>query len=252
MTRSPVDLRSNAVGTWVSVGHPAVVEAASVAGFNLLLIDTEHTSMSLETVENLVRTASAARKPTGVIVRVPSDDPVRIKRVLDIGVDYLMVPMVDTLAEAEDVVNATRFPPAGVRGVASGRASLYGDRFEAYIDNVDFRTEVIAQIESPMGVENAASIAAVQGIDGLFVGPADLSKAMGIFADWENPELTSALDDVVEDAHTAGVPVGTFVTDIRGIDIRTAQGFDYLVIGKDMTSLIRENRRLRNHYTSTL
>ena len=237
-----------ALGTWISIGHPMIVEAAARAGFDFVLVDTEHTEMSLETVAELVRAAAAAPGSLGVIVRPAWNDPVRIKRILDIGVDGIMVPMIDTVDAAEDLVSATRYPPEGERGVASGRAAGYGQRFVEYVEEEHESLFTIAQIETPTAVENAGDIAAIDGIDALFVGPADLSASLGVFAEWDAPELDDAMADVIDSGAAEGVPVGTLTVREADVEDRVGRGFDYLMAGKDMTTLIEGGERIRETY----
>ncbi len=241
-------LADGALGSWVSIGHPTVVETAARAGFAFALVDTEHTAMSLETVADLVRAAGAAPGDLPVIVRPAWNDPVRIKRILDIGVDGLMVPMVDTAEDARAFVAATRYPPEGIRGVAGGRASGYGQSLGEYVERDHDDLVRIAQIETPEGVENASEIAATEGIDSLFVGPADLSASLGIFGEWESEALSGAIERVLETSHGEGVPVGTLA--IRDEDIARAvdRGFDYLIAGTDTTTLIEGGERIRETY----
>lgn len=244
--------RTNIVSAWLSVGHPAVAEVTAAQGFDFVLIDTEHTAMSLETVENMSRGVDATEGETETIVRVPSNDPVRIKRVLDIGVAGVMVPMVETEAEAREVVRATQYPPAGIRGVASGRAAEYGDDFRGYVETANDSMVTIVQIENQQGIKNAADIAAVDGVDAVFVGPADLSANLGVFAEWENERLDEAIQQVINGADSAGVPVGTLVVDPDDIEMRVDQGFDYLIVGKDTSHLASANEEVRERYERVL
>lgn len=239
---------TNVVSAWLSVGHPAVAEVTAAQGFDFVLIDTEHTAMSLETVENMSRGVDATDGDTETIVRVPSNDPIRIKRVLDIGVAGVMVPMVETAAEAQDVVEATRYPPKGIRGVASGRAAEYGDDFQEYVKTANESIVTIVQIENKRGLENAAGIAATNGVDAVFVGPADLSANLGIFAEWENDRLNEGIKRVIEAGDSANVPVGTLVVDPDDIKMRVEQGFDYLIVGKDTSHLASANEAIRERY----
>jgi 2-dehydro-3-deoxyglucarate aldolase/4-hydroxy-2-oxoheptanedioate aldolase len=194
--------------------------------------------MSLETVEEMHRGVGAAPGTTEAVVRVPDDDPARLKRVLDIGVAGVMVPMVDSAAQAENLVESVRYPPEGNRGIASSRATNYGRNFERYVDGANESVLTIAQIETVEGLENVDAIAAVDGIDALFVGPADLSGSLGVFAEWESAALLDAMETIVDAAHDAGTPVGTLVTDLDDIEPRTGQGFDFLIAGKDTSLLI--------------
>jgi 2-dehydro-3-deoxyglucarate aldolase/4-hydroxy-2-oxoheptanedioate aldolase len=238
----------NVVSAWLSIGHPAVAEVTAAQGFDFVLIDTEHTSMSLETVENMSRGVDASDGETEAIVRVPSTDPVQIKRVLDIGVAGVMVPMVETAAEAREIVEATRYPPEGIRGIASGRATEYGDDFQEYVKSANDSIVTIVQIESERGLGNAADIAAVDGIDAVFVGPADLSANLGIFAEWENDQLIDAIETVIQAGDRADVPVGTLVIDSDDITMRVEQGFDFLIVGKDTNHLATANASIRQQY----
>jgi len=232
---------ANPVGTWISIGHPSVAEMSASLGFDFLLIDTEHTTMSLETVENMVRAVDAAPDATDAVVRVPWNDPVRIKRVLDIGVDGVMVPMVETAAEARELVAATRYPPEGSRGIAAGRAADYGLHFEEYVRNADGSILTVVQIETEAGLANASDIAAVDGVDALFVGPADLSGSLGVFAEWDSDRFVEAIDEVVSAGREAGTPVGTLTLRTEDIRVRIDQGFDFLIVGKDTATLAAAN-----------
>lgn len=242
----------NVVGAWLSIGHPTVAEVTAAQGFDFVLIDTEHTPLGLETVENMSRGVDAAAGRTEALIRVPSNDPVRIKRVLDIGVAGVMVPMVESAEETERIVGATRYPPHGVRGVASGRASAYGDDFQEYVGSADGSIVTIAQIETQTGLDNAERIAAVEGIDAVFVGPADLSANLGVFGEWESARLTAAIETVLAAGETTDTPVGTLVVDSADIETRIAQGFDYLIVGKDTTHLSSANQSIRQRYEETI
>lgn len=231
----------DAVGTWCSLADPAVAEIAAGGDVDFAVVDTEHAPMGLETVADCLRAVAA--RDCQSMVRVPWNDPVRIKRLLDLGPDGLLVPMVDDAAAARDAVAATRYPPEGVRGVAAARAADYGRGFESYVESGHRDLSVLVQIEREAGVENAADIAAVDGIDALFVGPADLSAALGCFPDFEAPEFLAAIESVLEAGETAGVPVGTLATTPAGIESMGEMGFDFLVAGADFTHLVAGQER---------
>jgi 2-keto-3-deoxy-L-rhamnonate aldolase RhmA len=239
---------THTVGTWLSIGHPSVAEVSASLGFDFLLVDTEHTTMSLETVENMVRAADAAEGETPTVVRVPWNDPVRVKRVLDIGVDGVMVPMVETADEASELVSATRYPPEGKRGIAAGRAADYGLHFEEYVHEANGSILTIVQIETETGLANVDEIAAVNGVDALFVGPADLSGSLGVFGEWESDRLVDAIDEVVASAREADTPVGTLTLEREDITVRIEQGFDFLIVGKDTATLAAANREALAEY----
>lgn len=248
MLKDKFDTSADVVGAWLSVGHPTIAEVTAAQGFDFVLIDTEHTPIGLETVENMSRGVDAVETDTSTLVRVPSNDPVRIKRVLDIGISGVMVPMVETADEAREVVEATRYPPDGIRGVASGRATEYGDDFKQYVENANDSIFTIVQIETQTGLNNADDIVAVDGIDAVFVGPADLSANLGIFAEWENDRLDEAIERVIETGNRANVPVGTLVVSPDDIEMRVEQGFDYLIVGKDTSHLSSANERILEEY----
>ncbi|WP_233204047.1 HpcH/HpaI aldolase family protein [Halegenticoccus soli] len=240
------------MGTWLSVGHPAIAEVSASQSVDFVLIDTEHTTISLETVESMSRGIDAAANPTDSIVRVPWNDPVRLKRVLDIGIDGVMVPMIESAEEAKDLVDAMRYPPEGSRGIASGRAAEYGDRFTEYVKNANGSFVTIAQIESKTGLQNVDEIAAVEGIDALFVGPADMAGALGVFGENDAQELTEAMDRVVQAGHDADIAVGTLTVDPADVADRVERGFDFLIVGKDTANLSTANDEARAVYNEAV
>lgn len=239
-------------GTWVSVGHPAVAELGASLGFDFVAVDTEHTPTSLESVENAVRAVDAAPGGTEAVVRVPWNDPVVIKRVLDIGAAGIMAPMVDSADEARALVDAVRYPPDGSRGLAAGRASNYGRNVEAYVSSANESILTMAQVETAAAVESAGDIAAVEGIDALLFGVADLSADLGVFAEWDDDEFSQALDAVLDAAHARDVPVGTLATDHDRIDDWVARGFDFLIVGTDLRYLAEGALAAKERYETRI
>ncbi|MGM0605400.1 MAG: HpcH/HpaI aldolase family protein [Halobacteriota archaeon] len=236
--KAAFDRQSHLSATWVSIGNPTVAEVSATKPFDFVLIDTEHTTTTLETVENMHRAIEATPGDTGTVIRVPWNDPVYLKRVLDTGVSGVMVPMIDTPAQAESLVESVRYPPEGSRGIASGRASAYGSNFQSYVATASETFVTIAQIETRAGLENVEAIANVDGIDALFAGPADLSGALGVFAEWDDPTFLEAMDRVITAGHDAGVPVGTLTVQPEAAPERVDQGFDFQIIGKDTSYLL--------------
>lgn len=247
-----VESDDHPLGTWVSIGHPAVAEINARLGLDFVLVDMEHTTMGLETVENMARAVDAAPGETDTVVRVPWNDPVRLKRVIDIGVAGVMVPMIGSAEEARELVSALRYPPEGIRGIAGSRATGYGRNFEEYVTTANGSILTIAQIETEAGLENVEEIAAVDGIDALFVGPADLSGALGLFAEWDSEEFQHAVNRVIEAGRATDVPVGTLTVDIDGIESTVSQGFDFLIAGKDATQLMNSTERAIENYGDAL
>ncbi len=228
------------VGTWLSVGHPAVGEMVGHLDYDFAALDLEHAPSSLETAENVLRGIDAAPGATETLVRVAGGggDPDELKRVLDLAPDGVMVPMVDTPEEAEAVVEATRYPPEGVRGLGLSRATGYGLHTEEYVDTVDDELARIVQLESERAVENAADIAAVEGVDGIFLGPIDFSMALGAYGEWDDERFTDAVDRVRDAAAEAGVGFGTLAVDAESRESRLAWGVDFLVAGVDAIHLL--------------
>jgi 2-keto-3-deoxy-L-rhamnonate aldolase RhmA len=231
--RDAIRDRDPVTATWVSIGHPAIAELSSALDFDLVFLDTEHAATSVETLENLLRGVDAGGDAAPV-VRVPWNDPVRIKRALDAGAEGVMAPMIDTREEAESFVAAARYPPKGIRGVAPVRASGYVTGYEEYVKTANDRVLTIAQIETERAVQNAGDIAAVDDLDALFVGPADLSTAMGHFGAPDHKDVDDAIGRVVEAAHDAGTAVGTIATDPDDIPRWIDRGMDFLVVGLDV------------------
>ena len=168
---------------------------------------------------------------------MPWNDPVRIKRLLDTGPAGLVVPMVETAEEARDAVRAMRYPPEGDRGIAPARASNYTHDFPGYVREANDRLLTVVQIETGRGLENATDIAAVEGVDALFVGPSDLSAALGTFPDADAAEVVDAVERIVTAGADAGVPVGTLTVDPDGVAAWFDRGMDFLVVGLDASFL---------------
>lgn len=251
-TSTQLELDEYPAGNWISIGHPAVAELSAALGFDFILIDTEHTSMSLETVEDLTRAVDAADGVTETIVRVPENDPSKIKRTLDIGVSGIMVPMIETADEARTIAQACQYPPDGFRGIAGGRAAKYGLDFHDYVENANGSILTIAQIETQCGLKNIEEIARVDGIDALFVGPADLSGNLNVFAEWDSETLNDAINDVIDAGSEANMPIGTLATRNEDIETRVQQGFDFLIVGKDTSYLAAGSKHAKDIYEESV
>lgn len=245
---NPNPLRSRAIGTWLSIPHPAVAEVSTTLDYDFAVIDTEHAATTTETVENMIRAIEAAGD-TVPLARVAWNDPVRIKRLLDTGVAGLMIPMIESAAEAREAVEAMNYPPAGSRGTAASRGSGYELTTE-YVEGASDELATILQIETKAGVENAAEIAAVTGIDALFVGPADLSGSLGVFGEFDAEPFTDALTGVLEAGNDLEKPVGTLATNEMEIERWHDAGFDFLIAGTDIGHLQSGGKRAIETYRS--
>lgn len=199
----------NVSGIWAQSGSPTIVEAAVHAGWDIVLIDNEHGFAGLETTIQLIRAIENAGGH--VVLRVPWNDPVYLKRVLDIGVQSLMIPMIGDKAAAEAAVSACFYPPRGWRGNASFvvRASGYGAA-QDYGTWANEELLIIAQIEQADAVDNIEDIAGVEGIDMLFIGPNDLAGSMGKFEDLNSPEVIARVTEAEKRIVSTGKLLGGF------------------------------------------
>ncbi|MDJ0609150.1 MAG: aldolase/citrate lyase family protein [Kiloniellales bacterium] len=224
-----------AIGCWLHLFSPIAAEVVAQAGYDCVMIDLEHGPGSLMDAVALMRAVQGRCAP---LLRVPSNDPVAIKRVLDTGVAGLMVPAVDTAGEAEAVVTACRYPPEGRRGMAPTivRASDYGARGD-YIDKVDEETLVICQIETGRAVDEAEKIAAVPGVDLLFVGPYDLSADLGYTGQPDHPAVTERIEATERAAKSAGKRLGGIPTPGRPAAQLFAAGYDLVLADFDLLML---------------
>lgn len=226
------------LGVWVELITPAVAEMMGLCGYDVLLLDMEH---GLATVPDVVNAMRAARGTGAVpVVRVPSQAPAVLKALMDHGAPGLMVPMVHSAAEAAAVVAACRYPPKGNRGLAVGitRATDYGLRPAAdYVASVEKETFIACQIESVRGVRDATGIAAVDGVDMIFIGWNDLAADAGHMLDLDHPEVVAMVAEVVAAARAAGKAVGTVPSAGKGWERLVEEGFDLVIPSADIAVL---------------
>ena len=198
-----------ALGCWLSLGNAAAAEIVGLAGYDWVMIDHEHGPGDLQSA--VAQMQALAPFETTALFRVPWNDPVYIKRALDSGAEGIMVPMVETAEQAEAVVAACRYPPRGIRGAATSsvRASDYGLSEAAYVERFEDELLILCQIETLTGIENLEEIAAVEGVDILFVGPSDISTNLGYARERDHPEVKRVLADVERRIKAAGKWMGT-------------------------------------------
>ena len=231
-------------GGWIQIPHPSVAEIMCETGFDWVTFDAEHGSMGIETVQAMMQ---AMRNSSAVpLVRLPMNDPVWIRDVMDAGAMGVIVPLVNTAQEAADAVKYVKYPPAGIRGIGIARAHHYGPAFKDYVDQANDITIVIAQIEHIKGVENIEAILDTEGIDGIFVGPYDLTGSMGLLGQLDHPKVVEALDDVVAMARKKNKPAGTHVVpvDPDEVSLRLEQGFTMIAMSIDGLMIIDGCKRL--------
>ncbi len=221
------------IGSWIMMGHPMSVEVMSLAGFEWLVIDIEHTSIDLQTAENLIRAIQS--KDIKALVRVSKNEEVVIKRILDMGADGIIVPMVCSKEDAITAVNYAKYPPLGKRGVGLYRASGYGIKFEEYKKWVNEELVIIAQIEHIDAVNNIDDILQVEGIDGTIIGPYDLSGSLGFPGEFERDDVKNAVQKVLDKCKAKNIPSGFHVVDTNPENLKQKinQGCTFLAYGID-------------------
>lgn len=197
------------IGSWVTIGHPSIIDIMASAGFEWLVIDLEHTSIDLSTAHVLISTIQA--NGMKALVRVSKNEEVIIKRVLDMGADGIVVPMIKSRAEALEAINYAKYPPIGKRGVGLFRAQKYGLGFEDYKKWVNEELVVIAQIEHYEAVDNIEEIITTDGIDGVIIGPYDLSGSMGYPGEYDRTDVKDAIAKVLRVCKENNVPSGFHV-----------------------------------------
>lgn len=228
-------LKNNEVtlGSWVTIGHPSIIEIMASAGFEWLVIDLEHTSIDLSMAHILISTIQA--NGIKALVRVSKNEEVIIKRVLDMGADGIIVPMIKSRSEALEAINYAKYPPVGERGVGLFRAQKYGLEFEKYKKWVNEELVIIAQIEHYEAVENIEKIITTDGIDGIIIGPYDLSGSMGYPGEYDREDVKDAIAKVLKICKEKNVPSGFHVieSDPSKLQQRIREGCTFLAYSLD-------------------
>lgn len=224
------------VGTWLLSASPLVAEALGHAGFDWGVVDMEHSPLDLAGAVQMLQALGNTRMVP--VLRVPSNDAVVVKRVLDAGATTLMFPNVQSADEAARAVAATRYPPEGVRGmVGVSRATRYGTATD-YLKTGAREIGVIVQLESVAAIDALDAIAAVPGVDALFIGPADLSADMGLPGQTMHPQVIERMTHVARRCAQLGVAVGTIGNNAQQVARYRACGFGYMALGADLGLLV--------------
>ncbi|TCT02225.1 HpcH/HpaI aldolase family protein [Aquabacter spiritensis] len=220
------------IGLWCSLCSNITVDLVSDSGFDWLLLDSEHSPNELPAILTQLQ---AARGGTATpLVRPSANDPVQIKRLLDIGAPGLLLPYIESVEEARRAVAATRYPPAGFRGVtASGRASRYG-RVGGYLQKAESELCVLLQVETREALDQLEAIAGVDGVDGVFIGPADLSTSFGHSGNWTGPEMQAVLKDAVTRLTKIGKPAGILTANEEEARRFIDWGYRFVAVGADL------------------
>jgi len=231
------------IGLWLSMADPYLAEVSATTGFDWLLIDGEHAPNDVRST--LAALQAVAAHPAHPVVRAVRGDAAVIKQLLDIGAQTLLVPMVETAEEARALVSAMRYPPLGIRGVGSavGRASRWSARTD-YLAVADSEVCLLVQAESVRALDNLEEICAVDGVDGVFIGPADLAASMGHRGRPNDPEVQAAIEQAMRTIVASGKAAGTLTSDPKLARRYLELGCTYVAVGVDILMFANAARRL--------
>jgi 4-hydroxy-2-oxoheptanedioate aldolase len=235
------------IGFWLSMANSYTAEICATAGFDWLLIDGEHAPNSVQTI--LTQLQAVAPYKAQAVVRSVNSDVALIKQLLDIGVVNLLVPMVDTAEQAQALVRATRYPPEGVRGVgaAAARATLWGQKTD-YVHTANQGICLLVQAETSTALDNLQAICSVEGVDGVFIGPADLAASMGHRGNPTHPEVQQAIDQAIVTIAQSGKAAGTITSDPKLARHYLDLGARFVAVGLDAIVLAQATRKLRAEF----
>jgi 4-hydroxy-2-oxoheptanedioate aldolase len=236
------------IGLWSSLSSNYSVEVIAGAGFDWILLDCEHSPNDLESL--LTQLQAAAPYPSHPVVRVPWNDMVTIKRVLDVGAQSLLIPYVSTAEEARAAVSYTRYPPAGARGVAgTTRATRFG-RVKDYAKRAHEEICVLVQVETQGALDNIEAICAVEGVDGVFIGPADLHASLGYTGEIANPKVKPLIDEAIRRIRKAGKAPGILTPNEADAKHWLGCGALFVAVGADVGILARGAEALAAKFKS--
>ncbi|MHC4442925.1 MAG: HpcH/HpaI aldolase family protein [Planctomycetota bacterium] len=235
--------RQVTLGAWIQIGHPASAEILARAGFDWICVDLEHGAIDLETMTDIFRTLHGC--DCVPVARLPINDPVWIHRSLDAGAKALIIPMVKTAQEAQAAVRQAKYPPTGVRGFGYSKANMHGIDFDRYINNANDQIAMIMQIEHIDAMANLDAILEIQGVDGLFIGPLDLSGSMGITGKLEHPDMVNALDKYLTACRKHNTAAGLHIVHPHEKNIQQAldRGYTLIALGLDNVFLYERARQ---------
>lgn len=234
------------IGFWSSLASNVSVEILAGSGFDWLLLDTEHSPNDLPQVFSQLQ--AMMENDTHPVVRPPWNDMVVIKRYLDAGVQTLLIPTVQTKEEAEQAVAYTRYPPKGVRGFASGSRSSRFGRIDDYHTRCEDEICVLVQIETNEGLENLDAISRVEGVDGVFIGPGDLSAGLGYLGQPGHPEVRKTIEDAIRRICKAGNAPGILTGDEEQARAYIEAGCQFIAVGADAALLARGSEAIAAKY----
>ena len=222
------------IGSWLSYGFTPTCEIMTRVGFDWLVIDMEHSAIDFSDCLELIQIIENSE--TVPLVRVGENDPLHIKRVMDAGAHGVIVPMINTVDDAQKAIDALYYPPRGKRGVGLGRAQNYGMGFEQYKEWADEESILIVQIEHRDGVKNLESIISLEGTDGFIIGPYDLSGSLGVPGNWHHSSVVEALKEVqrIMNKHIKAGGYHIVHSNHQELLDKIEQGYSFIAYGDDM------------------
>jgi 2-keto-3-deoxy-L-rhamnonate aldolase RhmA len=232
--REKITAHAPALGTLVTLAAPEVSEMLSLCGFDWLFIDMEHGTFSVADVQHSIQ---AMRGECSALVRVPENSAMWVKRVLDTGCDGVIIPLVNNAAEARAAVRAAKYPPHGIRGAGIARAHDYGMSFGDYVANANDYAAVVIQVEHIESVKHLDEILEAPGVDGVLIGPYDLSGSYGMLGQVRSEPVQSSLDTIKRKCRERGMPFGIFVVNADAAPREIADGCSFIAIGTDSVFL---------------
>ena len=238
------------IGLWQSMASPYTAEICAGAGFDWLLFDGEHAPNDVPTM--LAQLQAVESYPTHAIARPPIGDLTLIKQYLDLGFQTLLIPLVDTAEQAAHMVRAMRYPPDGLRGVGAGSARVARwNRVENYFRDADEQMCLLVQAETRKAMENLDAIAATPGVDGIFIGPADLSAALGHRGDAAHPEVQAVIEDAIKRIVAAGKAAGILTSNEEWARRYLGLGASFVAVGTDVGILAKQTLALAGRFKAT-
>ena len=231
------------IGCWLSSGEGVIAEIMGSCGFDWLVIDGEHGPNDIRSIRDQLMALEAS--PSHPVVRLPIGETWMVKQALDVGAQNILIPMVETADQAREMVRACQYPPHGTRGVgaAAARATMFG-KVSDYIQTADQEICLLLQVENRAGIENLDEILAVEGVDGVFVGPADLSTDMGHQGNAAHPDVRAVTADALRRIKAAGKSPGILGVAEEATQAYFDMGAEFLAVGIDMVLLAQQARSL--------
>ncbi|MFO7612287.1 MAG: aldolase/citrate lyase family protein [Clostridia bacterium] len=225
------------IGTWIQIPHPDIAGILADKGFDWICADMEHTEFEVRDFSRMAEAVSG--RGGSPVARVADNEKMAIRRVLDAGAEGVIVPLVNNKEEAERAVSFAKYPPEGIRGYSFCRANGFGERFDEYAENANASTAVIVMIESAEAVRNIDEILSVEGVDGIFIGPYDMSGSYGITGQTSHPVISEAIDKVARACKRHGKAAGIHIVDVNEGAIKNAidRGFAFIAIATDTVFL---------------